>query len=126
MVDYFMDISYGAMNLSHSDVYPADDRTEWYDCGYKSADSPRGDVVDPFDGQTKEARQVLYGAAVRASKVDLAPYHLAVALFDVDGTATGGSSAGVTTSARGTGPVRLGGDVGGLVLLAVGLAGKRR
>ena len=33
---------------------------------------------------------------MRASKVDLAPYHLAVALFDVDGTATGGSSAGVT------------------------------
>ncbi len=96
MVDYFMDISYGAMNLSRSDVYPGDDRTEWYDCGYKTGETPRGDVVDPFDGQTKEARAVLYGAAVRASKVDLSPYHLAVAMFDVDGTATGGSSAWVT------------------------------
>lgn len=84
MVDYFMDISYGLMDLSHSDVYPADDRTEWYDCGYTTANSPRGPSVrDPYDNVEKEARAVIFGAAVRASGVDLDRYGHAVAVFNI-------------------------------------------
>jgi hypothetical protein len=102
MVDYFMDISYGLMDISRSDVYPTDDRTEWYDCGYTTTNSPRGPSVrDPFDDVDKEAREVIFGAAVRASGVDLDRYGHAVAVFNVANTAYGGTSSWVTLDTGG-------------------------
>lgn len=101
MVDYFMDISYGAMDISASKVFPTDDTTEWYDCGYTTKSSPRGDVVDPHDHQTKDARPVIFGAAVRASKLDLTAYGHTVVVFNVANTAYGGSSDWVTLDAGG-------------------------
>ncbi len=91
MTDYFLDISYGTLDIGSTEVLPADDDAEWYKSRYTTQNSPRGTVEDPVDHQMKEARQALFDDIVRVSGIDPKRYtHIAV-VFNVPKTAFGGS-----------------------------------
>lgn len=91
MTDYFLHISYGTFDIGSTEVLPPGDNDEWYKSRYTTQNSPRGTVEDPVDHQMKEARQVLFDDIVRVSGIDPQRYaHIAV-VFNVPGTAYGGS-----------------------------------
>lgn len=97
MTDYFIDISYGTLDIGSSEVLPPGDNDEWYKSSYSTANSPRGSSVeDPVDHQMKDARQVLFDDVVRVSGIDKTKYAHIVAVFNVPGTAYGGDPNWVT------------------------------
>ncbi len=91
MTDYFLDISYGTLDLGRTEVLPTDDNAEWYKSRYTTQDRPRGTVEDPVDHTMKEARQALFDDIVRTSGSDLSKYTHTVVVFNVPDTGYGGS-----------------------------------
>ncbi len=85
MTDYFMDISYGTLDIGSTEVLPPGTNDEPYRLSYTMTNFPKG----------KDTRALVFDEAVRVSGIDTSKYTHKVVVTDVSGFEVYGGLQGV-------------------------------